>query len=254
MMDDLYDNTTMDAFLGGRLRLRQPRTGHRAGHDAILLAAATQPTARQLVVDFGAGVGTAGLAVARRTPGIDLCLVEIDERLSGLARINADANDIPAQVITLNVADQAAAFVAAGLFPDTADVVLMNPPYNDNVRHRGSPDDSRRLAHVAKTDTLQTWIHAARRLLRSGGELVLIWRADGIADVMAAVDRGFGSLSIIPIYADATSPAIRIIVRAVKGGRAAPDILPAIVLQDADGHPTPHIARVLSGDSGLISP
>ena len=31
---------TEDAVLGGRLRLRQPRRGHRVGHDAILLAAA----------------------------------------------------------------------------------------------------------------------------------------------------------------------------------------------------------------------
>ena len=33
-------DTTEDAVLGGRLILRQPRRGHRFGHDAILLAAA----------------------------------------------------------------------------------------------------------------------------------------------------------------------------------------------------------------------
>ena len=32
--------TTDDAVLGGRLRLLQPKRGHRVGHDAILLAAA----------------------------------------------------------------------------------------------------------------------------------------------------------------------------------------------------------------------
>ena len=32
--------TTEDAVLDGRLVLRQPRRGHRFGHDAILLAAA----------------------------------------------------------------------------------------------------------------------------------------------------------------------------------------------------------------------
>ena len=44
------------------------------------------------VADFGAGVGAAGLAVARRVAGIDLVLVEIDAALAGLARANADAN------------------------------------------------------------------------------------------------------------------------------------------------------------------
>ncbi|MFZ0609349.1 MAG: methyltransferase, partial [Xanthobacteraceae bacterium] len=33
--------TSDDAALGGRLMLRQPRRGHRFGHDSILLAAAT---------------------------------------------------------------------------------------------------------------------------------------------------------------------------------------------------------------------
>ena len=70
---------TEDAFLGGRLRLRQPKSGHRAGHDAMLLAAATSVRAGSRVVDFGAGVGAAGLAVAQRIEGIGLVLVEIDE-------------------------------------------------------------------------------------------------------------------------------------------------------------------------------
>jgi len=60
---------TEDAFLGGQLRLRQPKSGHRAGHDAILLAAATSVRPGARVVEFGAGVGAAGLALARRVVG-----------------------------------------------------------------------------------------------------------------------------------------------------------------------------------------
>ena len=63
---------TEDAFLGGQLLLKQKRSGHRAGHDAILLAAATEAQAGDRVVDFGAGVGAAGLALARRVSGIKL--------------------------------------------------------------------------------------------------------------------------------------------------------------------------------------
>ena len=56
-------------MLGGRLRLRQPLSGHRVGHDAILLAAATGGRAGELAVDLGAGVGAAGLALAARVAG-----------------------------------------------------------------------------------------------------------------------------------------------------------------------------------------
>ncbi|MFX4978899.1 hypothetical protein ABTC37_19710, partial [Acinetobacter baumannii] len=92
------------------------------------------------------------------------------------------------------------------------------PPFNDAARHRGSPDPARHIAHVASGETLQAWVHAARRILRSNGALTLIWRADGISEVLAALSRGFGSLSILPVHADAGRPAIRLLVRAIKGG------------------------------------
>ena len=83
---------TVDGFLAGQLLLRQPKSGHRAGHDAVLLAASTPARPGDRVVDFGAGVGAAGLAVAKRVAGIDLVLVEIDAGLAGLARGNVASN------------------------------------------------------------------------------------------------------------------------------------------------------------------
>jgi tRNA1(Val) A37 N6-methylase TrmN6 len=79
-MTEAAADITEDAFLGGQLLLKQKRSGHRAGHDAILLAAATEAHAGDNVVDLGAGIGTAGLALARRVAGIKLSLVEIDPR------------------------------------------------------------------------------------------------------------------------------------------------------------------------------
>jgi tRNA1(Val) A37 N6-methylase TrmN6 len=243
--------TTEDGFLGGRLRLRQLRGGHRAGHDAILLAAATPARAGHRVVDFGAGVGTAGLAVARRVDGVSLVLVEIDPQLADLARGNAALNDVTAQVVTLDLAAPADVFAAAGLSPDTADIVLMNPPFNDAARHRGSPDKAREIAHVATAQTLAIWVHAARRLLRSGGVLTLIWRADGIADVLAVLGRGFGNIAVMAVHGDPAAPAIRILVRAIKGGRAPLEIHPAIALRDASGAPDPYMETVTTGQSVL---
>src|SRR3979409_2060360 len=110
---------TEDAFLGGQLRLRQPKSGHRAGHDAMLLAAATSARSGDRVVDFGAGVGAAGLAGAQRVAGIERVLVEIDQALAGLARANAASNAIAADVMVLDVTSAADAFAAAGLAPDS---------------------------------------------------------------------------------------------------------------------------------------
>jgi tRNA1(Val) A37 N6-methylase TrmN6 len=241
---------TEDAFLGGQLRLRQPKSGHRAGHDAILLAAATPARPGDRVADFGAGVGAAGLAVAKRVAGIKMVLVEIDPELAGLARGNARANDIAADIVALDVTGDAESFARTGLGPDSLDVVLMNPPFNDAARHRASPQKA--LAHVATATTLEDWIHAARRTLKSGGVLTLIWRADGLAEVFSALDRGFGSFAVLPVHGDAASPAIRVLVRATKGGKAPLRIHPALMLNNESGVPDKRLADVLAG-KGILS-
>src|ERR1700730_16956994 len=102
-MTERSGETTEDAFLGGQLRLRQPKSGHRVGHDAVLLAAATHARSGNRVVEFGAGVGAAGLALARRVGGIGLVLAEIDPQLAALAFENAARNAIAADVIVLDV-------------------------------------------------------------------------------------------------------------------------------------------------------
>lgn len=250
-MSELYAGTTEDLFLGGRLRLRQPKSGHRSGHDAMLLAAATAARSSDVVVEFGAGVGAAGLGLARRVGAIALTLVEIDPQLALLARDNALANGINANVVVLDVTAPAEAFASQGLRSDSADIVLMNPPFNDPGRHRASPDVARASAHVAETETLHGWIHASRRLLRSGGALTLIWRADGLPELLAALGRGFGSLAILPVHGDPSKPAIRVLVRAVKSGRAPTRILAGLMLNDESGLPNKEVAKMLAGEREL---
>jgi hypothetical protein len=73
---------TDDAVLDGRLKLWQPARGHRAGHDAILLAAAAPKSTT--AIDLGAGIGTAGLALLARNAARHVTFVEIDEDLARL--------------------------------------------------------------------------------------------------------------------------------------------------------------------------
>src|SRR3984957_9994766 len=144
---------TEDAVLGGRLVLRQPRKGHRVGHDAILLAAGCSVRAGERLIEFGAGVGAAGLAGARRVEDLTLTMIEIDPALAAMARDNAECNGLAERthVVCLDVAASPEAFAAAGISAEAADHVLMNPPFN--AAHNPSPDRRRRLAHVGTLDT-----------------------------------------------------------------------------------------------------
>ena len=244
---------TEDAVLGGRLRLRQPRRGHRVGHDAILLAASCPARAGDDVVDLGAGVGAAGLALAARVEGTSVALVEIDPDLAALAAENAARNGLGARVRTvqLDVAAPARAFAARGLGAQCCARVLMNPPFNDAARHRLSPDARRRLAHAAAPAALAAWIRTAARLLRPRGTLSLIWRADGLEEALSALAPAFGAVTLLPLHPKPGAPAIRILLCATKASRAPLAILPGLLLNDRAGRPTAEAEAVLRGGKAL---
>lgn len=240
-----------DAVLGGALVLRQPRRGHRFGHDAILLAAAVAAHAGERAVELGAGVGAAGLALARRIEGLDVTLVERDPGLAALAAANAARNGLATRVraVTLDVTAPPAAFDERGLAAASADHVLMNPPFN--AAQNPSPDAARRAAHVAADGALGQWLAAAARLLRPGGAVTLIWRADGLADVLTALAAEFGAITVLPIHGKTGAPAIRVVAGAVKGSNAALTLLPGFMLADVGGRPTAAAETVLRAGAAL---
>jgi len=241
--------TTDDAVLGGRLRLLQPRRGHRVGHDAILLAAATGGRAGELAVDFGAGIGGAGLALAWRVPDLRVTLVEIDPALAALATENARRNGMAGrvQVIAGNVEDVA----ALGLEESSADRVLMNPPFNDPASQQSSPDAQRRLAHVADSDLLPRWVESAARVLKPRGTLTLIWRAAALDAVLAALAPAFGDVTVLAVRPRPDAEAIRVLVRAVKGGAGRRPDSPALVLNDDTGKSSVAAEAVLRAAKAL---
>lgn len=244
---------TDDAVLGGRLKLLQPARGHRAGHDAILLAAAA-PKAN-IAVDLGAGIGTAGLALLARNAARHVTLVEIDEDLARLGRTNAKRNGFADRAESIQA--DVEKLVRRGGPPKpaaaSADLVIMNPPFNDPARRRASPDETRKRAHAAPVGSVESWVQAADRLLKASGRLVLIHRPEAIAAILGALEGRFGAAEIVPIHAKARGPAIRIIVRAQKGKRTRPLLLAGFVLAGPDGRPTDEAEAVLRGAATLDS-
>ncbi len=250
---EIVPDTTDNAVLGGRLKLLQPARGHRAGHDAILLAAAA-PKAKH-AIDLGAGAGTAGLALLARGAAEKVTLVEIDPALAAFARANIERNGYAerASVVAADVARLGRKGGPGQPKAGAADLVLANPPFNDPARRRVSPDAARRRAHVARESDLETWVRAADRLLKAGGSFVLIHRPEALAAILDALDGRFGAADLIPIHGKPRAPAIRLIVRAIKGRRTPPALRPGLVLADAAGKPSPEAEAVLR-DAGPLEP
>jgi tRNA1(Val) A37 N6-methylase TrmN6 len=196
---------------------------------------------------FGAGVGAAGLALAKRVDQLRVTLAEIDPALAALAAENAQRNGLAnrATATVLDIAAPARAFAAVGLQPGSATRVLMNPPFNDPSRLKASPDLGRRVAHVAPPKTLAVWLRAASRLLMARGVVTLIWRADDLTEVLRALETGFGGVAVMPVYPRQDAPAIRVLVHAAKGSHAPLALYPGLVLNDSNGKSTDAAEAIL---------
>ncbi len=247
---------TRDAFLGGRVMVLQPaRRGHRAGFDAVMLAASLPEGATGTVADLGAGVGVAGLCLAARL-AVDVVFVERDSETFDLLRRNLAANaGIGGRftAIRADVTAKGAERAAAGLTAGLADHVVMNPPFHPAERGRPSPDAARAEAHRAAEGDLDAWVRAAASILAPSGTLTLIHRADAIAAVIEALGRRFGAIDLLPLHARAGAPAHRLIARARLGSRGPLALLQGLVVHNADGAYRPEVDAVLRGGAALAA-
>jgi tRNA1(Val) A37 N6-methylase TrmN6 len=245
--------TSLDEILGGRLRLRQMRQGHRVGADAVLLAAAAGPPAGR-IVDVGAGVGPVGLALLTRWPEARADLVEIDSAAAALARENAAINGLSdrVRVLELNTLNASARY-GAGLLNGEAELVVTNPPFFAAGQVRPSPDAGRARAHVfAGADaSLQAWIVASLALVAPSGRFAMIHRPEALPAILAAFGQRLGAVAIRPVHPRGDADAIRVLVTGVKGSKAPLRLLPALVLHDASGAFTPLSAAIHRGEALL---
>ena len=241
---------TGDRLLGGRVRLLQPAGGHRAGTDAVLLAASGPVAPGDVVMDVGAATGAVGLMAAAREGNAHYVFVERDPQLAELCRRNCRENGVRGQVVTADVLDKASR-LAAGLRPESADLVLTNPPFPEEGRARLSPDPGRAAAHALPPGGLEAWLRACAGLLKPKGRLVLIHRAEQLADGLGLMGRGMGGVALRFVHPAADQPAIRVLVSAVKGSRGPLRVLPPVVLNGPDGRFTSEAEALHRGEAFL---
>lgn len=228
---------TDDAFLGGALSLLQPGKGYRAGVDAVFLAAAVpcDPEKRQTVLDVGAGIGTAGLCVARRCTGSSVTLLERQAPLVELARENISRNAlvervrvVPVDIGTVSTGDLA----ELGLQAESFDHVIANPPFHNHGEGTSSANELKAGSHEMAEEGLELWCRFSARMARAGGTATLIHKADALPALLEAMGKRFGGLRILPIQPRPDEPAIRVIVQGIKGSKAPLSLLPAAVLHE----------------------
>lgn len=232
---------TIDQFHRGKFYLVQPRlSGHRSGMDAMLLASLVPSFFEGKVVDLGAGVGAAGLAVAARCLQAHVTLVERSAFMLSYAQktLSLKQNEKLIHRVCLLDADvtlRGKARLKAGLINDTFDFAIMNPPFNNPV-DRKTPDKQKSEAHVMPEAMFDHWLRSAAAIVKPGGYLGLIARPYSLIDILNAAKGRFGDVHIIPIQPRTETAAIRILFYAKRGSKGTLSVLPALIMHEDNSH------------------
>lgn len=245
--------TTEDALLGGRIRIRQPAKGYRVNVDTLLLAAAVAPGRGGTgpLIELGCGVGAALIAVAKahqeHAPGVRQFVgIEQDPLYAALAREN----------VALNGLDSCVRIVEGDALAPPGDLggfetVFFNPPFDTPGEGR-APAPERQAAYIARAP-IADWIKLWANRMSAGAHMTLIHRAHRLKDILDAFEGRLGGVEIFPIRPDVRAAARRVIVTARKGSRAPLTLHPGLDLHPVDQAQkyTPEAEAILRGEAHL---
>lgn len=241
--------TTDDSFLGGKLVLRQPREGYRAGIDPVLLAASVSAKPGEQILDLGCGIGAVMHCLAGRLDGVSVTGLEVQGDLVALAEHNIKVNGLEDR---LTVIQGDILCLPPALKPDSFHLVVCNPPYMEGDSGNPSPNKIKSTANHEGAATLADWVKVACKLVRHKGSVTFIHRADRLEDLMAAFAGTLGDIHVLPLWPKEGAPAKRVIVRGRKGVSSPTKILPGLVMHGADGAYTPEIDAIPRKGAALI--
>lgn len=245
--------TTLDDFLGGRLRVLQPAKGYRAGIDPVLLAASVPAQRGETVLELGLGVGVASLCLARRVEGLEITGVEVQPDYAALARRNVEENNL-----SITVVDGDITALSPELRQMQFDHVIANPPYFDRTASSPSPVEGRETA-MGEGAELATWVKVASKRLAPKGYAHFIHRAERLADVLKEFSHYFGAIEVFPICPRIDRDAQLVIVRGRKGAKGKLKLHFPIIMHAGAEHTkdcedyTHEINNVLREGQGMIA-
>ncbi|MBQ9738232.1 MAG: methyltransferase [Alphaproteobacteria bacterium] len=231
------ENTTVDDFLGGLIKLRQPKIGYRATSDAVMVAAAVPAKEGETILDVGCASGIVGLCIGARVPNLSITGVEIQPELVELACQNAALNGQNLTVIEADISKKV---------PELHGIqfhhVVTNPPFYTETPARQSRQVEMAYKQVVP---LKKWIDFCLRHLRAKGTFTIIHRAESVPEILSLLNGRLGGIRLIPIWPKQGVNPKRVIIQGIMNSKKPFEIHSGFVMHHHDDTRTDEAERIM---------
>ena len=228
----LHPNERIDEFAG--LKIIQKIDGPHFSLDAILLARFAKIKKGEIVADLGAGGGIISLIIASETEVEKVIGIEIQDKLSDIARRNVILNSLEKKIEILT---EDLKFIHEKIQPSYFDVVVSNPPYRLSGSGRINPNPLKAISRHEIKCSLDDVLKATNYLLKDKGRAIYVYRPDRIVDIISGCRHHNLELKRIQfVHPSVNSEANLVLIEAVKNGKKESKILNPLIVS---GHEIP---------------
>lgn len=229
MLDDLQ--------LDG-LKIIQHKDGYKFSTDSVLLANFGKAKASDKYLDLCSGSGVVAILFSWKNKIKNASIIELQPRLADMAQRSIDINNLNINVINDDLKNSLKYFEQ-----ETFDVITVNPPYNINLGEL-SESEITIATHELKT-SLKDIVLISSKLLKYGGKLFMVHRADRLADIIYELKK----CKIEPkrlkiIYPKRSKEPNLILIEAKKGAKVGLKYEKPLILNEENGEETIELKKI----------
>lgn len=237
------EHVSLDAFLGGKLKLYQPKEGYRFSIDSLLLANFIASKDNDRVIDLGTGCGIIPLLLYCTKKFSSILGVEIQKELAALARKNIAINGAESRI---EIIEEDFRHFASCYDGEKFSIVISNPPYRKLNSGRLNPRQEKAIARHEISCTLEELIAATTKLLSPKGRFYFIYPAHRLAEILTWLRRFLLSARRIAfIHPQAGRQATHFLIEGAFISPLNLTILPPFFIFNPDGSYTAQIEKIL---------
>jgi tRNA1Val (adenine37-N6)-methyltransferase len=211
---ELREHEVVEDLQYNGLKIIRDTRGFTYGTDSVLLANFVHAKECDHVLDLGAGSGILSILINGKTKA-HVTAMEINEKLCDMLRRSVQMNG-QEEGIRVLCADlrEKNTDLNAGSF----DAAVCNPPYFASGTK--SEVDQRRVSTHQDTCTVYDVSACAKRLLKNGGRLYLVYPASLLAEAVHAIkENRIEPKRIQLVFTRRNNPPHIVLIEAKKGGR-----------------------------------
>lgn len=237
----LNEGERLDDLVRGDMKIIQRPDQFCFSLDSILAAHYVSIRKKDRIADLGTGTGVIALLLST-LGGEDITAFEINPVMADLARRNVNGNN-KSDCIKVVECDYRN---VKELYPTGSfDSVVVNPPYREIGTGRMNHCEGVASASYELNVTLEDIFHTAQYLLKYGGRLTMIHRADRLVDLITLGRRyKMEAKRIRPVYARIGASVVRVLLEFRYGGHTELILEPPLLIHNTDGSYTQEIMEI----------